>query len=423
MTRNSLIRNSMIRNSTLSLLTLLLSFLIDTPVIADTQLNQELKFQAGYAVTDSGSLLDTLGVDHYSQSLANYRFRFDWQQGNWAFDFDYALSAEYQSELDKTQLLSFEQNEPSNWFDWSNLIHQDDSRRYQHSIERANLVYTNEQWTFKLGRQAITWGNGILFHPMDLFNPFSPAAIDTSYKPGVDMLYAQRLFDSGADLQMLWVPRKARNTNDFVELQAEDSFAAKSLFYVGALQVDLMLAEDYGDKAAAVGLVGPIDDAIWKLDLAVNEFDSENVVSLDFNLQYSWNWGEKPVSGFLEFYRNGFAPDEVESIASVKPELLERFGRGQLFTLGKDQLAMGLQIQWTPLWTVSPSVIYQVNDQSRLLIVNANYSSGENSALILGAQIASGEKGSQYGGLYLTPLEFVTLAPDDLVYLRYESYF
>jgi len=422
---------------------------------AQTTVNQELKLQLGNAVTKKDSLLATQGVRNYQQSIVNYRLRLDLQQSNWSFDVDYVSNGEYNSALDKTQQFANAQTEPSNWFDLTTTLKQTKHSIYQHRIDRANITYTNEQWTVKLGRQAITWGNGILFHPMDLFNPFSPSAIDTSYKPGVDMLYAQRLFDSGADLQMLWLPRKNTALSDENNQQNsslnKDSFAAKYLFFYHDLQVELMLAEDYGDKAAALGVVGSFNDAVWKLDVVFNELNhnkfsrndlsynefsrifsnqsyaSKNyALSLAANMQYSWAWRNKSVNGFIEYYRNGFAPEQLnslESINRVNPELLMRLTRGQLFTLAKDQLAMGLQIQWTPLFTINPSAIYQMSDHSRMLLVTANYSSGNNSTIILGTQLAFGDKGSQYGGQFLTAAQQITVPPSNLFYLRYEMYF
>ena len=59
----------------------------------------------------------------------------------------------------------------------------------------------------RFGRQALSWGNGLFYAPMDLVNPFDPAAIDTEYKAGDDMLYLQYLQDSGNDLQAAVVVR------------------------------------------------------------------------------------------------------------------------------------------------------------------------------------------------------------------------
>jgi len=37
----------------------------------------------------------------------------------------------------------------------------------------------------------LSWGNGLVFSPMDIVNPFDPTAVDTEYKAGDDMLYGQ----------------------------------------------------------------------------------------------------------------------------------------------------------------------------------------------------------------------------------------
>ena len=103
---------------------------------------------------------------------------------------------------------------------------------------------------------------------MDLFNPFSPDAKDTSYKPGVDIAYAQVLFDSGADLQLLWRPGK--NQQDNYD-STQSSTAAKYLFYVDRLQFELLLAQDYQQDVVGVGVVSPIRDAVIKLDAVSTE--------------------------------------------------------------------------------------------------------------------------------------------------------
>jgi len=43
-------------------------------------------------------------------------------------------------------------------------------------IDRATMSFTSDHYTIKAGRQALTWGNGKLFNPMDRFDPFSPQA-------------------------------------------------------------------------------------------------------------------------------------------------------------------------------------------------------------------------------------------------------
>ena len=52
----------------------------------------------------------------------------------------------------------------------------------------------------------MSWGNGLVFQPMDLFNPFTPTAVDRDYKPGNDLLlvemryFEQRPFKEVAEI-------------------------------------------------------------------------------------------------------------------------------------------------------------------------------------------------------------------------------
>ena len=41
-------------------------------------------------------------------------------------------------------------------------------------LDRISIGYTGEKTVLRFGRQAISWGNGLLFTPMDIFNPFDP---------------------------------------------------------------------------------------------------------------------------------------------------------------------------------------------------------------------------------------------------------
>ena len=59
-----------------------------------------------------------------------------------------------------------------------------------------------------VGREAVTWGNGLVFQPMDLFNPFAPTTVDRDYKVGDDLILVDKLFSNGMDAQLLAVGRR-----------------------------------------------------------------------------------------------------------------------------------------------------------------------------------------------------------------------
>ena len=71
------------------------------------------------------------------------------------------------------------------------------------------MTFERDWGLARIGRQAVTWGNGFLFNPMDLFNPFAPTQIDRDYKIGDDMIFTQFPLKQTGDLQLLYVPRLA----------------------------------------------------------------------------------------------------------------------------------------------------------------------------------------------------------------------
>ena len=72
-------------------------------------------------------------------------------------------------------------------FDLTHVISDTDDRLIYHRLDRFNLTWTPDWGTLLLGRQALTWGDGLVFNPMDLFNPFAPTAVKRDYKVGDDM--------------------------------------------------------------------------------------------------------------------------------------------------------------------------------------------------------------------------------------------
>ena len=292
-------------------------------------------------------------------------------------------------------------------------------------LDRLILSHTSDHLVLRLGRQALTWGSGLVFHPLDLFNPFAPDATYTAYKPGTDMLYGQWLFDSGADVQAVIVPRRAIDT-DAITADAS-SAGLKWHGFAGddqRLGVDLLLAQDYGDQVLALGLSGPLGGATWSAELESTHLtDGGWRISALANLQYAWTWGERNVNAYLELFRNGFGVGgDGNVISELPPDLTERIARGQLFTVSREYLAGGLDLQWTPLLDLQPTLIANLDDGSVQLVGQAIYSLSQDTRITAGFQLGIGGNGTEYGGLETDPGSGVYVAPADQVYLRLTWY-
>jgi hypothetical protein len=101
----------------------------------------------------------------------------------------------------------------------------------------------------RVGRQAITWGNGLSFSLMDIVNPFDPVTVNTEYKPGDAMIYSQILRDNANDIELVCVFRHDPQSDDPDASAA--TTAPKYHAIVGASEYDALAATNYEESTLA----------------------------------------------------------------------------------------------------------------------------------------------------------------------------
>ena len=260
------------------------------------------------------SLLQDFSDDPATDTNLDLRLNLSGGSGQWSWRSDYQLLAGQGDQLELRQKnpdLGFNRvtlaDDEQRVFDLSHRISDQDDRVITHRLDRFYLSHTSNKTVFRIGRQALSWGNGLIYNPVDFFNPFDPAAIDTEYKTGDDMLYAQHLLDSGDDVQAVWVGR--RDDEDDVSADVS-SLALKYHRFSDASEFDLLVAEHYDESIIALG--GSVDfaEAIWRSDIMLTDTGDENFTSAVLNWSYSWiAWG-KNTTAIIEYFHNGFGIDD-----------------------------------------------------------------------------------------------------------------
>jgi hypothetical protein len=288
------------------------------------------------------------------------RLNLEHRQSGWTFNTNYQLVV-----LNGERVIL--PDDSRRLFDLTSVIDQGSESALAHRLDRLWVGYTSEKTVVRFGRQALSWGNGMFYAPMDLVNPFDPAAVDTEYKAGDDMLYLQYLRDSGADVQGAYVIRRDYLSGD-VDSDAA-TIATKYHGFRGEGEFDVLVARHYGDNVLGLGASHAIGGANWSGDLVVTDTDLDTIVQLSTNLSYSWNWGGKNMSGVVEYHFNGFGQhsDDYDPLSLLgNPDLLLRLARGESFTIGRHYLAGSVLIEMTPLWSVSPTLLMNASDPSGL---------------------------------------------------------
>lgn len=367
-----------------------------------------------------------------SQELdSELRFNVDVRKGRWDFDAAWQLYVAYGDRIDYTRSLPpnlqfFSPRLPTDdrrLFDLTSVIEDDGKFAAVQRLDRLSVGYTSDRTVLRFGRQALSWGNGLIFSPLDIVNPFDPVTVDTEYKAGDDMLYGQFLRDGGDDVQAAYVMRRDVLTGDTASDQA--TAAIKYHGIAGDSEYDLLIADHYDEPTFGVGGNHSLGGAVVRGDLVVSDARSGTRVQIVTNLSYSWVWQGKNLSGVVEYYYNGFGQkDGNYSLADISQntELVSRLARGDTFTLGRNYLAAALTVELTPLWNLTPNLFFNVDDSSALLQVVTDNNLSQNISFTGAVNVPIGPSGSEFGGI-ATDIAGVYLSTDLSLFAQLAWYF
>jgi len=397
---------------------LLILIVFSTAIAAEAA--EQTNYEFGGDIRTRGaiqSLPDDSIINQFTGSTAAdfssiLRLKFAADRGGWDFKTDGQLIVQYGDTIEYSRELvnaapGFEAlfgrliNDDRRWWDLTNTLEDEDKLAVTARLDRLSVGYTGNNVSLRFGRQALSWGNGLLFTPMDIVNPFDPTAVDTEYKVGDDMLYGQFLRNNGDDFQATYVVRRNPLTGDVESDQA--TAAVKYHGFVGPGEVDLMLSQHYGEALVAIGGGMDVGGAVWRSDLVLSDTEAEDVVAqFVINTSYSWVWGGKNFTGSAEYYFNGFGQRDgcyTPECLADNPELVERVARRQLFTLGRHYFGGNVMVEVTPLFTVTPNLFWNLGDSSALLQIVTQNSLGDNLLLLGALAVPVGASGTEYGGI------------------------
>ncbi len=354
---------------------------------------------------DDSLFRDTVGAVTHDQGL-ELRLNFSGGGDGLGIKADYQLLGRFGDSLELTR--AFEDlfllpdslpNDDRRWWDLTHQISDRDNRALVQRLDRLHLDYAGDKTVVRFGRQAVSWGNGLIYNPMDFFNPFDPAAVDTEYKLGDDMVYGQYLLDSGSDWQFVSVQRR----DDEGDVTSRvSSTALKFHGFAVQREYDLLLAEHFDDWVVAAGGSSNFGDSVLRGDIVFTETTDEWVTSLVGSWSYSWEWGGHNISAVAEYFFNGFGLRESdyspEKFAEAE-ELTERIVRGELFNVGRHYLGASMTVEVTPLFNVLPNLFINLGDGSALAQLVTQWDVRQDWQVLTSINLPVGPDGTEFGGL------------------------
>ncbi len=261
----------------------------------------------------------------------------------------------------------------------------------RHRIDRLVLSAKLPHLDVALGRQAVSFGVGRFFTPLDLVSPFGPATIDTEWKPGVDALrldaYAGMATKVTAAAAWAGKPVFGDDARDEGRPVLDDLvLAAFAQTTVGVTDLGVF-AGDVRSEAVfglnAVSALGPVG-VHAEASLTLPNVDDPFVRAV---AGADWRPGDQTtLTG--EVYAQSFGATKPEDYLDALDS--PRVKRGELWEAGQLYAAVAVAQEITPLVSGNVAVISNVRDPSALLSVAIAWNVADNADVALGAYAGLG---------------------------------
>ena len=276
-------------------------------------------------------------------------------------------------------------------FRLAKVLDQGGDTRTVLGFDRFALRYRVASTSLTIGRQAVTWGSGFVFNPLDLFSPYAPTTVDREYKTGADLLQLEKLFDAG-ELQALYIMRQdsVRSSADVL------TGAIKWHALVGDLEYELLVGQHFEERVFGAMFRRSLVGSLVRVDLLNTCDDDDCVLSGLVNIDRAFTVGRLPIYAFVELFHNGYGVDDLNQDV-VSDSLFERIQRGELFTLMRDYAAFGINTVWHAQWTQSVSLIGNVDDGSALFQTFFTFDPNDSARVQFGVVVPFGTTNGEFG--------------------------
>ena len=269
-------------------------------------------------------------------------------------------------------------------FDLAPDAHEASTLTAQTRTDRLWLGVSVPHVDLRVGRQPIAFGKGLMFTPMDLVNPFTPATVDSEYRPGVDAFRADVYWGFANQITVAAAYAGSWDLKGTI-------LAAYGQTTLGIWDLGLFGAVVHRDLvagAAAAGSVGPVAlTAEATVTRPPEEAEEDPFVRATAG--GLWIPHERlTLSGAVYFQSNGTNdPDDY-----LKKYLEPRYERGELWAVGRWYAGVTAAFQVNPAVSASLFAIANLEDLSAMVGPGLSWSISDRSDLVLSGYYGFGER-------------------------------
>ena len=266
----------------------------------------------------------------------------------------------------------------------------DSATTIEYELDRAVYRHRFEHLTVGLGRQAIDWGSGRFWQPLNIFGAFAPTDLDTDFKPGIDAVTLDAFPAAFSTLTAAYVfgPKD--------ESEIKDSGAIYYRRQVGELsELSLLAGSLIGNRVFGGAFESSWQGMGWRVEglhYTLDETD-EKAFFWIAGIDYQFEGGTLVAA---EWYDNSRGATKESELGEMMADPLVVHGLQQ--QLSRQVLGITLERDITPLlhggYTLLASALRDAEEKrhaSLLHQLNLTYSVSNESDLLMSLLFASGK--------------------------------
>ena len=337
---------------------------------------------------------NTLTADQQSLRLM---LEESFKDGQWSFHVksarihltDILYSSEHSSDLFRYKKLS------SNWLEEKE---SNNTTVMGYDVDRAVFQQRFKKTTLSLGRQAIDWGSGRFWQPLNVLGSFAPTDLDTDYKPGIDAARLDWFPSNFSSLTAVYAASPNDNatvdktTNAVVHYKSQLGKESEFSLLAGGVIGNRVLGASFESTWSGVG---------WRVEALQTKFktNNENTFFWIAGLDYQFTNGTLLTA---EWYDNSRGATSETELGTLQIDSYIKYGLQQ--QLSRNVLGLSISKELSPLlsggYTLLTSPLKNTDAKlttSLLHQINLTYSVSNESDILFAFQSATGKGLSSLG--------------------------
>jgi hypothetical protein len=255
---------------------------------------------------------------------------------------------------------------------------------WEHEIDRLFFAFALPGADVTIGRQAVGWGLGRLWSPLDVFAPLTATDIDRDERRGIDALRLTFPFSATALMEVVVAAgAEPDDDGDLAPAWSASSVAwlvrwiawdVEWMLMAGKVGPDEVVGGAIAGQIRGVGVRGEVTattvegrrtydgDELTGFDPTRDETNVRATVGVEFGTSFN-------LTGVVEYHYNGFGELRTGNYLALatNADLASRMSRGLVSGLGRHYV--GVVLAYQPLPSLAITLLYMQNLQDGSLVL------------------------------------------------------